>query len=54
MALVHQHSLKKKVEYAPVIFEVLGGFSDSVSQLVSKATEVAGKNKVKLAEADWS
>ena len=31
-----------------------GGFPDSVSQLLSKATEVAGKNKVKLAAADWS
>ena len=50
-ALVRQHSLKKKVEYAPVIFEVSGGFPDAVSQLLSKATEVAGKNKVKLAAA---
>ena len=53
-ALVWQHSLKKKVGYAPVIFEVSDGFLDSVSQLPSKATEVAGKNKVKLAAADWS
>ena len=53
-ALVQQHSLKKKVNYAPVIFEVSGGFPGSVSQLPSKATEVAGKNKVKLAAADWS
>ena len=30
------------------------GFLDSVLQLLSKATEVAGKNKVKLAAADWS
>ena len=52
-ALVWQHSLKKKVGYAPVIFEVSDGFLDSVSQLPSKATEVAGKNKVKLAAADW-
>jgi len=53
-ALVRQHSLKKKVDYAPVIFEVSGGFPDSVSQLLSKATEVASKNKVKLAASDWS
>ena len=53
-ALVRQHSLKKKVEYAPVIFEVSGGFPDSVSQLLNKATEVASKNKVKLAASDWS
>ena len=53
-ALVRQHSLKKKVDYAPVIFEVSGGFPDSVSQLLDKATEVASKNKVKLAAADWS
>ena len=29
-----------------MIFEVSGGFPDSVSQLPSKAAEVAGKNKV--------
>ena len=46
--------MKKKVDYAPVIFEVSGGFPDSVSQLLDKATEVASKNKVKLAAADWS
>ena len=40
--------------YAPVLFEVSGGFPDSVLQLLSKATEVAGKNKVKPAAADWS
>ena len=52
--LVQQHSLKKKIEYAPVISEVSGGFPDPVTQLSSKATEVAGKNEVKLAAADLS
>ena len=37
-----------------MIFEVSGGFQDSATQLLSKATEVAGKNKVKLAAEDWS
>ena len=45
--------MKKTVEYAPVIFEVSGGSPDSVTQLLSKAIEVAGKNKVKLAAVDW-
>ena len=52
--LVRQHSLKKKVDYAQVIFEVSGGFPGSVVQLLDNVTEVARKNKVKLAAAEWS
>ena len=37
-----------------MIFVVAGGFLGSATQLLSKATDVAGKNKVKLAAEDCS
>ena len=52
--LLQQFSLKKKVEFAAVLFEVSGGFSASATSLFDSITAAASKNGAQLAAGEWS
>ena len=52
--LLQQFSLKKKVEFAAVLFEVSGGFSASATSLFDSITAAASKNGAQLEAGEWS